>query len=110
MNDEKWLEVVGRIKDDFEVLADETQDMDPGPGSIEVIEFRGPAGRIKLERISRPIVTGQKVIGSRRIGSSTHVEFTYSETEKSHTVKAYRWDEARSDWSEIQGDVGAFKL
>ncbi|MBU0598110.1 hypothetical protein KKF61_03890 [Patescibacteria group bacterium] len=98
MQDDKWQDIIGRVKDDFEVLENKTKDLDEGPGSVEFIIFNGPLGKMKLERISRPIVLDKKGIGSRRIGSQTSVQYTYSETEKSHKFKAYKWNDEQNDW------------
>ena len=102
MNDDKWQDVVGRVQDDFEVLEHETLDLEQGPGSVEYIVFNGPLGKMKLERISRPLVIDKKGLGSRRIGSATDVVYTYSDTEKTHKFRAYKWDSQPNDWVEIE--------
>ena len=102
MDDEKWQEVVGRILDDFDVLEHDTAELDPGPGKMEYIIFNGPLGKMKLERTSKPLVLDKKAIGSKRIGSQTGVEYIYSDTEKVHTMKAYKWDEGQQSWIEME--------
>lgn len=102
MNDDKWQGIVGRIKDDLEMLEHETVDLERGPGSVEYIIFNGPLGKMKLERTSRPLVLDKKGLGSRRIGSGTDVVYTYSETEKTHTFKAYKWESSQEDWVAIE--------
>lgn len=98
MQDEKWQDIIGRVLDDFEVLEHETQELEEGRGSVEYIVFNGPLGKMKLERISRPLILDKKVIGSKRIGSDTHVEYVFSDTEKTHAFNAYKWDDAQDDW------------
>ncbi len=103
MNDDKWFDVVDRVKEKFEILESEKRELDPGPGSIEFIVFQGPLGKVKLERISKPLVLDTKTLGSKRMGSQASVEFIYSDTEKSQTFNAYLWNEAADDWKKIDG-------
>ncbi|OGY51329.1 MAG: hypothetical protein A3J59_02575 [Candidatus Buchananbacteria bacterium RIFCSPHIGHO2_02_FULL_56_16] len=106
MTDERWQDILGHIKDKFEVLDHRTEALaaEEGPGSIEVIEFNGPLGRMKLNRTTKPRVLGKKIIGSKRIGSDTTVEYLYSDTEKSHQFGAYRWNEDEQTWVEMAKD------
>ena len=108
MTDERWQDILGQIKDKFEVIDHRTQDLpeDAGPGSVEIIEFTGPLGKMKLERTTQPLVIDKKTIGSRRIGSQTKVDYIYSETEKVHKFKAYRWSEDDNGWVEMTMDRG----
>lgn len=110
MQDDKWQAVVGKIKDEFDVLDHQTQELDPGPGSVEYLVFEGPAGRIKVERTTRPLVTGTRGIGSRRIGSQAHVQYEYSATEQTHAFKAYRWEERTGTWQELEKKEDSFRL
>ena len=108
MTDEKWQQVIGQIKDNFELIDQRTEDLpeDEGPGSVEIVEFNGPLGKMKLERTSRPLVLDKKTIGSRRIGSDTTVEYVYSDTEKVHKFIAYRFDENNQNWVEMEMEKG----
>ncbi len=103
MTDEKWQETIGHIKDNFKVTAEQTQDLPEGegPGIEEIVEFIGPLGKMKLERTTRPLILDKKTIGSRRIGSETKVKYIYSDTEKIHKLKAYRWSDDDGSWVEI---------
>ncbi len=108
MHPEKWKNVIGNIKDNFEVEEHDSHHLDEEGGkTIEYIIFTGPLGRMKLEYISRPIVLDKKTTYSRRIGSETKVEYVYSEDEKSHRMVAYKWNEDRDDWAEM--DARAFE-
>ena len=104
MTDEKWQEIKGMVKDKFSVLDERTEDLpeDGPPGTVEILEFIGPLGKMKLERTDSPLVTGKKTIGSRRIGSITAVEYLYSDTERVHKFKAYKWDENSESWVEME--------
>jgi len=100
MTDERWNQVIGHVQDTFAVSHHETIDLseDDGGGTVEVIEFTSPAGRVKLERTSQPMIMGKQTIGSRRAGSQAAVNYLYSDTEKTHQMTAYRWDDATNDW------------
>lgn len=102
MTDDRWAEVVGHIKDTFSVTEEKREDLDDSPGFREWIVFDGPLGTMKLERVTRPLVLGKKTIGSRRIGSTTHVEYDYSSTEKTHVVKAYKWNSDEDLWEKME--------
>lgn len=106
MQDEKWQDIIGRVQDDFEVLEHETKELDLGPGSAEYIIFNCPLGKMKLERTTRPLVLDKKGLGSRRIGSQTKIEYIYSDTEETHTFKAYKWDEGQEDWVDMKAGAG----
>jgi len=108
MTDERWKEILGRVKDSFEVTEERTEDLqeDSGLGTVEVIEFKGPLGRMKLERTTQPLIIDKKTMGSRRIGSETAVQYVYSETEKVHKFKAYRFDESNQNWIEMTMERG----
>ncbi|MDD5567545.1 MAG: hypothetical protein PHH01_05110, partial [Patescibacteria group bacterium] len=92
----------GQIKDSFEVLEEKNEDLLDEPGNVEIIIFKGPLGKMKLERISRPVVLGERAIGSRRIGSSKTIQKEYSSEEMVHALKAYKYDEDSSLWVEIE--------
>ena len=102
MTEEKWKEIIGKIKDGFEVFEHETKKFEDMPGQVEYIIFNGPIGKMKLEFTSKPLVIDKKGLGSKRIGSKTTVEYIYSDTEKVNTLKAYKWDDGQDDWMEIE--------
>ncbi len=86
MTDEKWQDLVGRIKDTFSVIDERTEPLTSGPGEEQCVIFASPQGTMKLERILRPILLDTHAIASKRIGSSVTVTKEYSETERSSTV------------------------
>ncbi len=103
MTDERWQEVVGHIKDTFNVLEEGKYDRDGMPGFVEFICFIAPEDKkMKLERVTHPLVTGKKTLGSRRIGGSTSVEYEYSDTEMVHKISAWQWDAVNNAWQEIK--------
>ncbi|MFC1662868.1 hypothetical protein ACFL04_01715 [Patescibacteria group bacterium] len=102
MTDEKWQEIVGLVKDKFEIEKHETLPLENIPdGTVETIIFAGPLGRMKLEFTGKPLVLGTKAVGARRIGSQKTIEYLTSDTEKTFTFKAYR-DEGGDNWVEME--------
>lgn len=100
---------MGHVKDSFPVEETGEDHLDEEGGvDIEYVVFKGPLGKMKLEFISRPIVLDKKTIYSRRIGSETNVEYVYSQEEKSHKLKIYKWDDDQDEWVEI--DAKNFSL
>jgi len=102
MSPEKWQQIKGQVQDQFKnVEVTKVELEEPETGNIEAVIFDGPLGQMKLEYITRPVVIDKKTHGSRRIGSYTDVEYVYSQTEFSHSLKAFKWDDNSSDWIEI---------
>lgn len=104
MNQERWDDIVGRIKDSFDVLEHETEDLDPDPGTVERIVFITPAGQMKLERMRKPRVLETRGLGSNRIGSSTAVQTRYSQDEFIDMMTAFVWNEESQEWREVSPD------
>lgn len=99
----KWQEIVGNIKDNFKVEeSGQERFEDEGGADIEYIVFNGPLGRMRLEFISKPVVLDKKTKYSRRLDARTVIDYVYSQNEKSHKLKAYKWDEALNDWLEME--------
>lgn len=101
MTQEKWENLIIYIKESFDVSEHETEETADGKVSLEYICFSGPMGKIKLEREVKPLVTGRKVLSSKRPGSAVLEELEYSDTEKVDKLRAYRWDENKDEWEEI---------
>ncbi len=107
MTKEKWEKIRGNILDNFEVLDKGSEHLeDEGGVDIDFIVFSGPLGKIRLEFIVKPVILDKKTTYSKRIGSETKVDYVYSETEKSEQLIAYKWNEDRDDWDEM--DSGMF--
>lgn len=105
MRPEKWENLIGDIKDKFEVEEHDKKHLDEQGGTdIESIIFKGPLGRMKLEFITKPVVLDKKTSYSQRIGSQVDIEYVYSEDEKTNRLVAYKWDEAQNEWIEIDAD------
>lgn len=100
---DKWIELIGKIKDNFTVEESNKLRLEEQGGiDIEYIIFQGPLGRMKLEFITKPLVLDKKTKYSNRLGAETVVEYIYSPDEKSHKLKAYKWDESLNDWLEME--------
>ncbi|MBU1255409.1 hypothetical protein KKE74_00485 [Patescibacteria group bacterium] len=105
MKPEKWENLIGDIKDKFEVEEHDKKHLDEQGGTdIESIIFKGPLGRMKLEFITKPVVLDKKTSYSQRIGSQVDIEYIYSEDEKTNRLMAYKWNEAQNEWIEIDAD------
>lgn len=102
MSPEKWQNILGNIKDNFEYENEFKEHLDEEGGiDIESIEFKSPMGRIRLEYVTKPVVLDRKTTYSKRIGSETKVDYIYSPDEKTRQLIAYRWDEGQGGWEEI---------
>lgn len=100
---DRWKDILGNIKDKFSVEEDGNYHIDEEGGiDVEFIIFAGPLGRMKLEFETRPAVLDKKVTFSNRVGVQSEVKYIYSETEKSHKLLVYKWDEGRDDWIEME--------
>ncbi len=101
MTREKWKDIIGNIKDNFNVLDEGNEHIDEEGGiDIEYIEFEGPLGKIRLEYVCKPVILDKKTIYSRRIGSETKVEYVYGD-EKTCRLMAYKWDDDSDEWIEM---------
>ena len=110
MQDDKWealkeeLRRKFKVEDEhFEDLTVETADGPVLSGKIEVLIFETPMGKIKLTRESKPVVLDKKIIYSHQQGKSGRAEYTFSDSEFSHKIKAYQWDDYNDEWKEIDG-------
>lgn len=105
MNKEKWKDILGKIKDNFEIIDHNKEHIDDEGGvEIEFVVFNGPLGKMRLEFIEKPVILDKKTTYSRRIGSDTKVDYVYSEDEKSHILNIYKWDDNNQDWIEIEAN------
>jgi hypothetical protein len=111
MTQERWDNLTEMIEAKFGIDERHTEELDLGEdaakkpikGEKEVIEFQGPMGKMKLERITKPLVLDKKTRYTRRIGSQTKVDYVYSETEKTHRLKVYRF--INEEWEEVKADT-----
>jgi hypothetical protein len=106
MTEERWKDIIGKIKDNFQVEEEGKEHLEEMGGiDIEFIIFAGPLGRMKLEFATKPVVLDKKTNYSNRIGSETKVNYVYSDTEKNCYLSAFKWDENQDNWIEIDGGM-----
>jgi hypothetical protein len=108
MDTDRWDEIKENIKNKFEILDEGTEDLivTTGEGEIkngnaEFLIAQTPIGKVKLVFESRPVVTDKKFIYSHRAGQAARTEYEFSDTETTHKVRAYKWDDDNDDWKEI---------
>ncbi|MCF7820406.1 MAG: hypothetical protein K9M44_02965 [Candidatus Pacebacteria bacterium] len=100
---ERWQEITGNIKDNFEVLdlGKEKLEEEDGGTEVDYIVFDSGQGKFRLEFISKPVVLDKKTLFSKRIGSETKVDYVYSDSEKVTKMIAYRYINEEDRWEEI---------
>lgn len=113
MDIDKWEQLKEELGRKFKIseettedLTVHTQDGEVKNGKAEVLVVETPMGRIKLAFESRPLVLDKKMIYSHRAGQTARTEYEFSETEKTHKLKAYKWNDDLDEWKEI--DAGNF--
>ncbi len=98
MNDEKWLDVVAKIKDKFEIIEREKIDLDDG-GVEESIIFDSPLGKMKIVRTVRPrAVDRGRQIGRHGTTVLEH-EGDTSEDRMMYQMEIFKWDNYADDWT-----------
>ncbi|MDP4001310.1 MAG: hypothetical protein Q8P83_03655 [bacterium] len=112
MTDEKWEQLKEETERKFKVekkgredLLLETADGTIKQGEIEFMIFLSPLGRTKLARESKPVVLDKKFIYSHRGGDAARTEYELSDTEFTHKLKVYKWDDDEDQWSEIDAEA-----
>lgn len=106
MHPDRWQEIKKKIIDSFELFNQFTKTDEEIRQETETLEFNGPAGKMRVEWITRPKVLDKKTNYSNRIGGSVSVDYVYSADEFTHTFKVYRWDDPADEWQEM--DASAF--
>jgi hypothetical protein len=108
MQDEKWEALKEELnrkfkieEEGFEDLVVETADGPIVQGKIEKLIFDSPIGKIKLTRESKPVVLDKKEFYSHQQGKAARVEYKFSDSEFSHKIKAYKWNDDNDEWKEI---------
>ncbi|HPZ09697.1 MAG TPA: hypothetical protein PL110_16470 [Candidatus Eremiobacteraeota bacterium] len=105
MNDERWEDLVDKIDSKFGIESYTREDLyrvlDSGEkkkhGYKHTMIFNGLQGKMKLERISKPLIIDKKVFYSGR-KSDSRVDYIYSDKEFTHKVIAYMW--SGKEWEE----------
>lgn len=107
MNDEKWLDLLDMIDEKFGVEKKDKESFtfadDVGheyEGTVDSIYFNAPFGKIKIERVSKPLVVDKKLHYNRTAGTGAKIEYKMSDTEKTHKTTAYKLNEG-GEWEEL---------
>jgi hypothetical protein len=69
-------------------------------GDREILIFTTPAGRMRVERISRPLVLDKKFNYHKGSAGAAQIEYVYSDTEKTQSVQAFR--EVDGEWQPVE--------
>jgi len=104
MNYEKWQDIMGNIKDNFEIEEQGKKEVDE-IRKKEFVVFQSPLGKVKLELLIQPVILDKKTTYSQRVGADVKVDYIYSDKEKSYKMTAFKWNEASEDWQEIDGSA-----
>lgn len=100
MTEEKWKDIIHKIKEEFEVETHKKEDL-KGGGVSDFIIFKSPRGRIKLEWVQKPKVLDVKTLYTRRAGTSARkIDYVTSKDEMVQYIKAYLWNEEEDEWKE----------
>lgn len=98
---EKWQNLIGEIKDKFEVSEQGSEHLDDDGGTdIEFIVFKSPLGILRMEYVTKPVVLDRKTKYSNRFGAETRIDYVYGE-EKMSKMDVYKWDEGAEEWTLI---------
>ncbi|MDA2922956.1 hypothetical protein MYX07_06865, partial [Patescibacteria group bacterium AH-259-L07] len=69
-------------------------------GKREVVEFEGPLGKMRLEKVTRPRVIDKKVLHAKRIGSAVAVDYIYSSDDPVIELTIYK-EREDGEWEEV---------
>ena len=107
MRQSKWENLVDQIESMFGFVDHTNEDYTDRHTAVETVVFDGASGRMKLERVVRPVILDKKSTFTKRVGSEVGTEYVYSDDEFVDTVKLYRWDRLAGEWREIDiADLG----
>jgi len=112
MNDEKWGDIVELVEQKFGIIERNKEEVpigddfeeDKSREKIDSVIFNGPLGKMKIQRITRPVILDKKAHYTKTIGKGAQVEITYSDSETTSKVKAFKWDDIDKNWVEIEAD------
>ena len=117
MTDEKWENLTSQISEKFGIEEKKSVENnisdDVGnefAGTKDIIIFDGMQGKMKLERINHPLIENKKMHYHKGTGGTAEVEYEVSETEQTHKVTAYIWDDSIDDWEEMQLPSGTMSF
>lgn len=117
MQDEQWENLLDNLEIKFGKLERKnksfTQTDDVGheiKNDEEWVEFDTPMGKMKLSRVTKPMILDKKFHYTHTSGGKGKVEYVLSDTEKSHRVTLYQWNDMNNEWQEVKTPNGELKF
>ena len=109
MRPDQWKEIKEKIRSTFDVDYDDVEDIvipsgEKIPGTVEVIEFDGPQGLMRVEYTTKPKQVGRKVHTSTRIGAEGHEEIQLSDTETVNYLTVYKLNDD-DEWVKVDTEL-----
>lgn len=105
MTQDRWKEVQETLRNQFEIEYEGEEEMVPGPGTMEVMEFEGPMGFMRVEYSSRPRTLGRKVSGSRRSNAQQHEQMIYDASDVVHHMSVHTWNDDEEKWVPVEAPL-----
>lgn len=110
MTEDRWLEIKDLVKNQYDIIEQSHRPLtikigvseEKEIGDIEVIIFKNPQGKIKLEYSKKPVVLEKKEHYSHRAGTSAKTEYILSPDEFVSKLTAYKWDREEEDWIKFE--------
>jgi hypothetical protein len=108
MDIDRWEQLKENIKSKFQIVDEGTEDLEMETrdglikqGTADFLVAQTPLGKVKLAFETRPLVLDKKLHYSHRAGQAAQAEYTFSETEHTYKLKAYKWNDLEERWDEI---------
>lgn len=106
MHLDKWKDIKAMVKEKFKVLHEEKGALEDIPNAtLEVLEFDGPQGKMRLEYTIRPVVLDKKTIYSKLGKTAGATQYTYSPDEVTYKFKAFKWNDGLGEWEEVKSPL-----
>lgn len=104
MNDNRWSELIDKLESSFTILDRGREELENVPhGVIDFLIFEGPAGKMMVERTTKPKTLGEKSFGGSKYGAGSNVEKIYSDSETVSTIQVYK--EIGGEWEPIEVEL-----
>ena len=106
MTKDNWLNIIDMVEAKFSIGKEYKEPLGGDiPGERHIIEFNGPMGKMKLEWVNKARVKDEKTMYANRVGSEVRVYKVYHENETVSYLNAYKWDEIKEDWEQIDAKM-----
>ena len=108
MNDDKWQNLVNNLEDKFPDLEKTTEKIESSDDlgkthkkTLENLIFDSPLGKIKITRVTAPLIIDKKYHYTHTQSGKGKVEYILSENEKTQKLHFYQWNKLTNDWEEM---------